>query len=136
MLEIKIFTLFVIFSSCFSAREQNRIFEPYFRFKSTQCSSSNKSLSGYKCFVKSYSRKNATLNVFVNLTRPVNFVNVQYDFTYRSLSNSQRSIINATFEVCSILNGTGSNPVFQWLLGLAPDLKQGLHPCPYQVLKY
>jgi hypothetical protein len=133
MLLFRIVVFFTILSICCAARKQKQNSEPYNRFKSTKCTSSNISLSGYKCFIKSYSRSNTTLNVLVNLTIPVNFVKLNYDFTYKSLSNSQRSIINATFELCAILNGTGSNPVFKWIIGMMPQLAELLHPCPYQV---
>lgn len=97
------------------------------------CWSSNKTLSGHKCFVKAYSRKNTTMNVFVNLTRPLFDVKARYDLTYKYLTNSQRSIINSTIEICEFLNGTGSNPVFKWIVGLMENFKHLLHECPYEV---
>jgi hypothetical protein len=30
------------------------------------------------------------------------------------------------------LNGTQTNPVYKWLIGLLPELDVYLHPCPYQ----
>jgi hypothetical protein len=114
-----------------SARRQNA--EPYLRFTHVKCDSSNKSVSGCKCYIKAYSRTNTTLNIFVNLTRPIFSAKFSYDLTYKSISNSYRSIINTTIEVCSFLNGTVGNPVFQWLMLNMPDLKRALHACPYKV---
>jgi hypothetical protein len=117
--------------SAVPARRQNTV--PYVRFTSAKCDSSNKSVSGYKCYIKAYSRKNTTLNVFVNLTKPIFKLAFNYDLTYKSISNSYRSIINVTFEACSMLNGTAENPVFKWIMGNLPDLKTALHACPYKV---
>ncbi|KAL7011602.1 hypothetical protein ACKWTF_014345 [Chironomus riparius] len=97
---------------------------PYIRFTAMKCWSSNKSLSGYNCYVKAYSRTNTTMNAFVNLTRPLFAVKARYDLTYKYLTNSQRSIINSTLEICEFLNGTESNPVFKWIIGLMENLDQ------------
>jgi len=105
-----------------------------FQFEtSTKCDSSNKSVSGYKCYIKAYSRTITTLNVFVNLTETIFNAKFNYDLTYKSISNSYRSIINVTFEACSVLNGTANNPVFQWVMGNLPDLKKVLHACPPKI---
>ncbi|CAH1733836.1 unnamed protein product [Chironomus riparius] len=133
MLKSKFFLLFLYFSMNFAARVQKQNLEPYSRFKSIHCNSSNITVSGYKCYIKAFSRTNTTTNIFVNLTRPVHSFNVRYDLRFKSLSNSQRSIINTTLEVCSILNGTGSNPVYKWFIGMMPELEELLHPCPYKV---
>jgi hypothetical protein len=122
--------LFVIISSTSSLKQE---LEPYMRFTNVKCLTSNISVSGFKCFIKSYSRRNTTLNVFVNLTKSIHDIKVRYDLRYKSLSNAQRSIINTTIEVCSFLNGTDTNPVFKWLIGVIPNLSTFLHPCPYQV---
>ena len=114
-----------------SARIKNT--EPYMRFTSTNCHSSNKSVSGYKCYIKANSQRNTTLNVFVNLSRPLFYVKFSYDLNYKTVSNSQRSIINVTFEACSMLNGTAANPVFNWVMSNMPDLQKAVHACPYKV---
>lgn len=129
---IFIVSFLILFSSlATSAKIQN--FEPYQRLTSLKCQSSNKSVSGYKCFVKANSRKNTTLNVFVNFTRPLFVIKISYDLTFKSISNSYRSIINVTFEACSLLNGTANNLVFHWIMENFPDLRQLLHACPYKV---
>ena len=133
MFIFKILFLFTIFLFILSFPVRKQHSEPYLRFTSTKCDSSNKSVSGYKCFIKAYSRTNTTLSVFVNLTKPIFKVKFNYDLTCKSISNSYRSIINVTFEACSLLNGTASNPVFQWIMGNLPDLKKLLHVCPYKV---
>ncbi|KAL7011599.1 hypothetical protein ACKWTF_014342 [Chironomus riparius] len=133
MLAIKLFIISVILSERVSTAARIQNSQPYLRFKSIKCNSSNKTISGYKCFIKAYSRTNTTINVFVNLTEPHFKADLNYDLTYKSLSNSYRSIINVTYEICSILNGTGSNPVFQWVVGHIPNLREILHVCPYKV---
>jgi len=130
----KLFLLFLYFSQVFAMRTQKQNFEPYSRYKSVNCSASQISVSSFKCFVKAYSRTNTTLNIIANISRPLYSVDIQFDFRSKSLSNSQRSIINTTFEICSILNGTMSNPVYNWILGMSPVFKNILHSCPYQVL--
>jgi len=131
---LKLFLLILYFSEVFASRPQKQNFEPYSRYKSVNCSSSLITLSSFNCFVKATSRTNTTLNIIANISRPVYSVDIQFDFRSKSLSNSQRSIINTTFEACSVLNGTMSNPVVNWVLGFMPALKKILHPCPYQVL--
>ena len=135
MSSIKLIVLALQLLKIFAARTQRQDLEPYSRFRSIQCSSSNISLTVLTCFVKAYSRKVTTITVNVNITRPLYSANLHYEFRSKSISNSQRSIINVTFNICSILNGTGSNPVFQWLIGHVPQLKESLHPCPYLVVK-
>lgn len=130
MFYFKIFLLFVIFSNIFPLKQD---LDPYMRYTNVKCLTSNCSMSGFKCFIKSYSRLNTTLNVFVNLTKPLFDLKVRYDFRHKSLSNSQRSIINSTVDVCSFLNGTDTNPIFKWILGVVPNLAKLLHPCPYEV---
>ncbi|KAL7011598.1 hypothetical protein ACKWTF_014341 [Chironomus riparius] len=134
MLNSKLFVLILYFSQILAFRQQKKSFEPYSRFKSVKCSASLISLSSFDCFVKAYSQRNTTINAVANVTKPIFVVNIRYDLRFKSLSNSQRSIINATTEICSILNGIASNPVYQWILGMMPEFKQSLHPCPYQVL--
>ena len=134
MSKFKLYVFILYFSQIFGSRTQKLNFEPFSRFKSVKCTASNISASSFDCFVKAYSQRNTTLDVIVNFSKPLYIINIRYDFRAKSLSNSQRSIINATCEVCSILNGTASNPVYQWLLGMMPELKQSIHPCPYQVL--
>lgn len=43
------------------------------------------------------------------------------------------TFINSTFEVCQVLNGTNSNPVFKWILDAVSETipKDFFHPCPY-----
>jgi hypothetical protein len=133
MFIIKIMVLFVTFLLIYSAPARKQNLEPYVRFRSIKCSSSNKSLSGYKCYIKAYSQKNTTLNIFFNLTKPAFKLIFNYDLTLKSISNSYRSIINVTYELCSVLNGTAENPIFQWTIGNFPDFKRLMHRCPYKV---
>ena len=136
MSKFKLFVFILCFSQILGSRPQNQNIEPFSRFNSVKCTASEISVSSFNCFVKAYSQRNTTLNFIVNISKPLFDLNIRYDFRTKSLSNSQRSLINATFEVCSILNGTGSNPVFQWIIGLTPGLKKMLHHCPYQVCLY
>lgn len=133
MIRPSLFIILVAFCFILTMSRRNHQLEPYFIYKSVKCTSSNITLSGFKCFVKAYSRTNATLNIFVNISKPVFKAYVTYDHRYKSLSNSQRSIINSTSEVCSILNGTENNIVFKWIIEQIPILGSILHPCPYQV---
>lgn len=43
------------------------------------------------------------------------------------------TIINSTFEVCQVLNGTGTNPVIKWVIDAMADTapKDFFRPCPY-----
>ena len=136
MSNFKLFLLIFYFFQSFASRIQKQNFDPYSRYKSINCSASLITLSSFECFVKAYSRTNTTLNIIANISRPIYFVKIQFDLRAKSLSNSERSIINVTFESCSILNGTMSNPVYHWVMGMMPALKQILHPCPYQVLNF
>jgi hypothetical protein len=133
MFKIIFTVIFIILLNHFATSARVLNYEPYHRHKSISCQSSNKSVSGYKCYIKAYSQKNTTLNVFANLTKPIFYAKFSYDLTLRSISNSYRSIINVTFEVCSVLNGTVGNPVFQWIKESFPNFKQALHACPYKV---
>ena len=134
MSNIKFVLLFLFFVQVSSLRRQKQTFEPYSRFKSVKCHTSNITVVDFKCFIKANSRRNTTLNMIANITRPV-FTSIgRYDFRSKSISNSQRSIINATVDLCSFLNGTKSNPVAEWILGMMPELKKLIHPCPYQVI--
>ena len=135
MSSFKLVVLAFCFLQIFAARTQKQELEPYSRFRSIQCSSSNLTLTVLTCFVKAYSRKVTTITVNVNITRPLYSANLHYEFRSKSISNSQRSIINVTFNICSILNGTGSNPVFQWLIGHVPQFKSIVHPCPFLVME-
>lgn len=114
-----------------SASKQN--LDPYMRYTNVKCLTSNATISSFKCFIKSYSRYNSTLNIFVNLTRSIFDIKVRYDFRHKSLSNSQRSIINSTVDICQFLNGTITNPIFKWIIGMVPKLEKLLHTCPYEV---
>lgn len=133
MLSLKIFLFLSSISLTFSTQHRNKNFEPYVRFKAFQCTSSNITITDFKCFIKAHSRRNTTMNIFVNIKKPIYDVKARYDYRAKYLSNSQRAIINVTLEVCSILNGTGSNPVFNWIMGMMPELKSLVHRCPYRV---
>ncbi|KAL7011601.1 hypothetical protein ACKWTF_014344 [Chironomus riparius] len=132
MFNLNFITVLNLFSIILATRVRNNSFEPYSRFTKILCSSSNVTISEFKCFIKAYSQKNTTLNISVNISRPIFDVKAQYNFGSRSLSNSQRSMINVTIDFCEVLNGTGTNPVFNWLIGMVSELKI-LHPCPYKV---
>lgn len=128
-----IFLFILISSTSSTSQKRKQNFDPYFRFKSINCSSSFITLSSFKCFIKAYSRRNTTLNVYMNITKPLFKANVIFDLKYKSISNSQRSIINITTEGCSIVNGTVTNKLFNWLIGNIPLLKRIIHACPYEV---
>lgn len=123
--------IFTLFFMQFQAARKH--FEPYIRYTSIKCTSSNKTICDFKCFIKAYSRRNTTLNVIVNISRPLFKVTARFDYSIKSLANSKRSVINSTFDVCTYLNGTTSNPVFKWIIGVLPGIEVLLHPCPYQV---
>lgn len=53
--------------------------EQTLRYTKIECSSSNISVNGYFCFIKAYSRIVTTLNFGVNVTKPLNFINVCFD---------------------------------------------------------
>lgn len=53
--------------------------EQTLRYTKTECSSSNVSVNGYFCFIKAYNRIVTTLNFGVNVTKPLNFINVCFD---------------------------------------------------------
>jgi len=125
MFYFKIILLFAIFTKVLAVKQ---VLDPYIRYTNIKWLSSNCSMSSFKCYIKSYSRQNTTLNVFVNFTKPIYEMSVRYD-----LRNSQRSIINTTVDLCSFLNGTETNPIFKWILGMVPNLVKLLHPCPYEV---
>lgn len=103
------------------------------RLTGIKCGSSNKTVSDYKCFFKANSRTNTTINVFENMMRPIFYLYLSYDLIIdtRHIQNARSSML--LFDICSILNGTGSNPVFHWMLGNLPDLQDVLHSCPYKV---
>lgn len=132
-LKKKILIFFAIYLSLVSGARRWRQMEPCMRYTYFNCSSSLKTIPWFKCFIKAFSRENTTLNIQVNMTRPVYNSYVRYDISYRSLSNSRRSIINVTGNLCEILNGTRSHPVMHWIMGMMPMLKEYLHPCPYVV---
>lgn len=134
MSSLQVFLIILLFSTISSSRNNNKKLEPYSRYKSVNCDSSNVTLSSFKCFIKAYSRTNTTANFLVELKRPIFKVNCRFDLRFKSLSNSQRSIINSTAEICSILNGTGTNLLYKWFVGMMPELETLIHPCPYQGL--
>ena len=136
MCSIKVFLLILALLINLTSPARKATIYPYIRFTKIKCLSSSNSLSGYDCFVKAYSRTNTTINIFVNLTRPLYSVKARYDLTYKYLTNSQRSIINSTLEICEFLNGTTSNPVFKWIVGFMKNFDQMLHTCPYTVRRF
>ena len=133
MLNSKVFFIILTFTAVLFAARRKESPEPYLRYRSIKCAGSPKSVSSFKCYIKAYGRKNTTLNIISNLTRPFYRSYITYDWNYKSLSNSLRSIINATTEVCQFLNGTGNHPVMNWIFGMMPSLKNIIHPCPYEV---
>lgn len=130
---LKFLVTFLMILMIFSSPVHKQNSDPYVRLKSIKCDASNESVSGYNCFIKAHSRTNTTMNIFVNLTRPIYSTKISYGLTYKSLSNSQRTIINVSYELCSVLNGSDSNPVFQWVMGNLPALQKYIHACPYEV---
>lgn len=47
--------------------------------------------------------------------------------------NNLNTIVNQTFDMCGVLNGTDSNPFGKWTLSLLDGFvsKVHIHPCPY-----
>lgn len=47
--------------------------------------------------------------------------------------NNLNTIVNQTFDICRVLNGTDSNPFGKWTLSLLDGFvsKVHIHPCPY-----
>jgi hypothetical protein len=121
------------------------------RIKSVKCSSSNKSLSFYNCFVLTHNFANTTLNIESNLTRPTydakvnktslifkRFLKIFLQFSlvisFKAPKESNRTIINTTVEICEVLNGTSNHPATKFFLEVSNNLlsQNLLHHCPYQ----
>ncbi|KAG5667596.1 hypothetical protein PVAND_015572 [Polypedilum vanderplanki] len=73
------------------------------------------------------------MSIQVKLTRPIFKAVMNYEISYKVRSNFYQTIINVTFNVCEVLNGTADNPMFQWIIGfMSPNFKTLLHSCPYK----
>lgn len=108
--------------------------EPYRKFTSIKCESTNKSITSLKCFLKMITRRNISFNVLANISRPLNKFKMQYELLFNDIGNTKRLIINETIDLCPFLDGTNTNPVMKWLIGImSASLKEIIHPCPYFV---
>jgi len=105
------------------------------KFKSIKCSSSNKTLApDYKCFIKAYSRRNTTINMSGTIMSPIYDAKGHLLLTYEYMKKGNpRTMINATADVCSFLNGTKSDVLMKWVIGIIGHyMPAGLvHSCPY-----
>ncbi|CAO1364310.1 unnamed protein product [Diamesa hyperborea] len=106
--------------------------EQTIRYTKTECSSSNKSVDAYFCFVKAYSRSVTTLNFGVNITKPLNFINILHIMEYK-YGTIYRSVVETpVFEYCGIMAGISSNIIMNMTMTVlkesVPDL---FHECPY-----
>jgi len=122
-----------------------------FKYTDVKCASSNKTISSELplCFIKAYSRRNSTLNIILRTLIPVyqlmvsfklniSIINLlilqlRYDLSHSTTTNSYRSVINTTIDVCSFLNGTEANVATKWIID---QLKESIgsrffHSCPY-----
>lgn len=139
---------FITIFSCF----QSLVCEEfYLTNKSYRCTSSNRTVIDYKCFMKSYSRTFQTINISFNLTKKVTHVKVviviwyyrlclehsffqfDYDLQHRYLTPYYNTVINSTFDACRFLNGSDQNLVAKMILGLFRSSLDPnfIHSCPY-----
>ncbi|KAG5668974.1 hypothetical protein PVAND_016878 [Polypedilum vanderplanki] len=89
--------VFIILTTNFAANSRD---EPLVKFTSVKCTSTKSIIS--KCFVKAYSRKNTTLNVYLNITKEFKELNVNFMIQYRHLIPQYRTIVNVTFDFCRV----------------------------------
>lgn len=61
------------------------------------------------------------------------FIKANFHLEHRGLAPYFNTVINATLEVCRVLNSTENNVMTKWLIGLFEDSlpKNLIHPCPY-----
>jgi hypothetical protein len=108
------------------------------KFKSAYCNSSTKTIfPNFTCFVKPVSRDVSTMNVRGHLRRPIYKAYFDYQIFYRRHSVYSRQVIHVKkIEACSVVNGTNTNVLFSWLVGLliASAPPGIIHPCPYSVI--
>lgn len=126
---VKILIFFVTFASLLSLSSNVFVFQ----MTSFKCSSSNKTLSSYKCFAKSYSRTHSTFNILFNITRPLTNVKAHVDIQMKSITPFYNSVINTTLDICGFLNGTSKNIATKWFFDImTSSFPPGyIHPCPY-----
>lgn len=133
---LKLFLIFLIFYINFVTSARFGV-EPFTKFTSIKCESTNKSISSYKCFLKSYSRRNTTINVSANISKPLFNFKLRYELLFSDIGNSKRIIINETIDLCPFLNGTSPNVLIKWIVGLmSASLRDIIHPCPYSVRNF
>lgn len=107
--------------------------------KKVTCRASNITVRpDYKCNAKAFSRADQRMNVFFNLVKPIYDFYVSLDVSYKTTTNSYRSIINSTMDICGYLNGTSSNPLAKYYVDMVRNsVPPGfIHPCPYSVSRY
>jgi hypothetical protein len=126
--QIHFFIFFFLFKETFCGVE---------KFKSVFCNSSNETIfMNYTCFLKAVSRDVSTMNIRVHLRKPLYKIYFDYEVFYQRLSVYKRQVISVKkTEICSVVNGTNTNILFSWLVGLVQSsLPPGIyHPCPYEV---
>lgn len=106
----------------------------YNKFTWVKWTASNISASSYKCFLKAYSRRNVTVTVFANISRSLYDYKMRHELLFSDIGNAKRTIINETIDMCAFLNGTNTNVLFKWIVGvLDANFKKYVHPCPYFV---
>lgn len=132
---------------------------PQLRLKSFKCTSSNKSVDQkFKCFSKTFNRNITKFSMDIQFIRPCLQMMVtwawfrgfnlkrdwcfllqgHYDLLYRSsVTPHFNSIVNVTFDFCSYLNGTNSNPATKWLFEQQKDVfpPEFFRPCPLKEFK-
>lgn len=104
--------------------------------KKVTCSASNITIRpDYKCSAKAFSRTDQKMNVCFNLVKPIYDFYLALDVSYKTTTNSYRSVINSTIDLCGYMNGTNSNPLAKYAMDMARNsVPPGLiHPCPYSV---
>ncbi|CRK87265.1 CLUMA_CG001067, isoform A [Clunio marinus] len=85
------------------------------------------------CFLRTISRGVNALTSLSDLVVPLNLINANIAVHEKSSANTYAStIINNTFEVCTMMKGKGV-PLFKFALPLISKFAPGfIHPCPYE----
>lgn len=139
-------SFFAIFSICFNLAVGFSV------FKSVKCSSSNiTTRSDFKCYIKTYSPKNNTMNLELFLQRNLTNIMVRfykkslqwltflfqmhYDLSIEKTMNGKiRKLFDTEINFCETMNNIDSNPLFKWLIKLSGNsLSRSLKPCPLEV---
>jgi hypothetical protein len=127
---IVILTFFVYFS--FEAKNKEN-FTSGVRLTSAKCESDNTTFRFTFCNLKPVSRKVVVLNLGLEFLVPYPKPIYSQIIVFYRYGNIFREIINThKIEMCELIDGTASNPIFklifEWINSAAPDF---LHKCPY-----